>query len=143
MKPHTRQFLLCAAGGAAGALLVQLVIILLQAPRKTPETIMAEASDSMNRHLPMMIDSETQLTATMASSRMLQYNYRLVLLDWTNVDTAVLAAAFRRRIQAGACTAPELRDRFLRKGITVRFAYADSSAHRLFSVDVTPKDCGF
>jgi hypothetical protein len=143
MKPLSKQFLLVMGGGVLGALLVQLVITLVQSPRNSTGALMTEATDSLNRHLPMMIDSETQLTATMVFSRMLQYNYRLVRLDAAQVDTVALAAAFKRRLQAGACTGPELRDRFLKKGVTVRFAYADSSSHRLFSVDVQPKDCGF
>ena len=143
MKPQSKQVLLVTGGGILGALLVQLVIILAQSPEKSIGALMTEATDSLNRHLPMMIDSETQLTATLAFSRMLQYNYRLVRLDAAQVDTAALAAAFKRRVQAGACTGPELRDRFLKRGVTVRFTYADSSNHRLFSVDVQPKDCGF
>ena len=143
MRPSTKQFLLASAGGVLGALVTSIVILAFERRDKDIGQLMAVATDRINRQLPMMVDSETQLIGTMGAGRLLQYNYRLLRVASSQTDTNALKAAFQAQTRNGACTAPELRDTFLKRGITVRFAYADSSFRRLFSVDVTPGDCGF
>jgi len=46
-------------------------------------------------------------------------------------------------VTQGACSQPETRDDFLKKGVTLRYAYYDKDKKHVATVDVTPADCGF
>jgi len=144
LKPTTKHYLLTAFWGAVGAFIASVVILTFENRRKNDfDLAMALASDAINRTLPMMIDSATQLMATAGAGGILQYNLRLIHLAAARVDTVSLKQQFQTKVTTSACSAPELRDTFLKRGVTVRFTYADSGFRRLFRIDVSPRDCGF
>ena len=137
-----KRILLLLAAGGLGALLIYIASLVVQRPHKDVNATLTEVTTAANRDLPKMLDSETEVTSTVALNHMLQYNYRLVRLDASSADRDALTATFQRQIRDNGCTSPVLRDKLLRKGITVRFAYYDSSYQALFSIDLEPKHCG-
>lgn len=97
----------------------------------------------INRSVPVMIDQETELMPVAGAPGMLIYNYRLVSYSVTNLDHQKFAAGAKQRITQNACGRPETRDEFLKKGVTLRYAYFDKDKQHIATVDVTPADCGF
>src|SRR5258705_167952 len=141
MSPSTNRFIIAAAGGAFGAFLVYGVIQLYEHRIASLDQQMAVAANRINRQLPMRIDQSTELVAVGGLAGTLQYNYRLVAISASDADTGALLGILRPKVRNQACTAPELRKTFIDKGITVRFTYADKELHRLFSIDVSSRDC--
>ena len=74
---------------------------------------------------------------------MLIYNYRLVSYSWKDFDYQRFAAGARERLVQNACSRPETRDDFLKKGVTLRYSYFDKDKQHVATIDITPKDCGF
>ena len=97
----------------------------------------------INRGVPVMIDKETELMPSSGHEGMLIYNYRLVSYAVKNLDHQRFAAGARDRLVQGACSRPETRDDFLKKGVTLRYSYFDKDKQHIATIDVTPKDCGF
>jgi hypothetical protein len=97
----------------------------------------------INRGVPVMIDTETELMPTSGHEGMLIYNYRLVSYSVKDLDYRRFAAGARERVVQGACSRPETREDFLKKGVTLRYSYFDRDKQHIATIDVTPKDCGF
>ena len=97
----------------------------------------------LNRSVPAMIDKETELTVVEGHEGMLIYKYRLVPYSVRQLDHEKFAAGAKERVTQGACNQAELREDFLKKGVTLRYSYFDKDKQHIATVDVTPADCGF
>src|SRR5215467_7125284 len=97
----------------------------------------------INRSVPVMIDQETELLPAVGAPAMLIYNYRLVSYSAAQLDATKFAAGAKQRLMQNACSNPETRDDFLKKGVTLRYSYYDKNKQHIATVDVTPADCGF
>ena len=97
----------------------------------------------LNRSVPTMIDKETELTVVEGHEGMLIYKYRLVPYSVRQLDHVKFAAGAKERVTEGACNQAELREDFLKKGVTLRYSYFDKDKQHIATVDVTPADCGF
>jgi len=97
----------------------------------------------INRSVPVMIDKETELTVVEGHEAMLIYKYRLVPYSVSQLDHAKFAAGAKQKVAQGACNQPEMRDDYLKKGVTLRYSYFDKDKQHIATVDVTPADCGF
>jgi hypothetical protein len=95
----------------------------------------------INRAAPVMIDKETELLAAAGTEGMLTYNYRLVSYSVSQLNAAKFAAGAKERVAQGACNRPETRDDFLKKGVTLRYAYFDKDKQHIATIDVLPADC--
>ena len=111
--------------------------------RPVSDADLAKVSAELNRRLPIMVDSETQLVSTTAMNRVLQYNYHLVNVTVTADQATTLLNNERSRIRNFACSTPATRNTFLKRGITLRYAYTDRNGYDLFTIEVTPENCGF
>jgi hypothetical protein len=97
----------------------------------------------INRSVPVMIDKETELTVVEGHEAMLIYKYRLVPYSVKQLDHAKFAAGAKQKVAQGACNQPDMRDDYLKKGVTLRYSYFDRDKQHIATVDVTPADCGF
>src|SRR5262249_28735190 len=97
----------------------------------------------INKKLPILVDKETEFVSSAGLDGVLVYNYRLVNVSAADVDVPQFLGALKPRITSSACTTPETRDTFLKKGVTLRYSYADKASVFVVSLDVIPKDCGF
>lgn len=102
---------------------------------------LAAASDKLNERLPAMVDSGTQLMSTTGMHRVLQYNYRLINVTLGQDTVVTLRHNVRHRLVSSACSNSETRDGFLKRGVTLRYAYTDRSGYDLFTFDITLRDC--
>jgi hypothetical protein len=99
-------------------------------------------AQELNRDLPRAVDPGTELTSVIASEGRLTYNQRLISLLAAEVP-ASFAQSMRPGIVSAACSTPELRDTFLRAGVTLRWSYADRVGQPVAQIEVRPQDCGF
>ena len=107
------------------------------------EERLSKIAAEINRSVPVMIDKETELMPVEGHEGMLIYNYRLVSYEASKLNHAKFAAGAKQRVAQGACNQPELREEYLRKGVTLRYSYFDKDKQHIATVDVTPADCGF
>jgi hypothetical protein len=104
---------------------------------------LSQVAAEINRSVPVMIDKETELLPAEGHEGMLIYKYRLVNFEVSKLDHAKFAAGAKQRVAQRACNEPEMRDDYLKKGITLRYSYFDKNQQHIATVDVTPADCGF
>ena len=104
---------------------------------------LSEASAQLNQRLPIMVDSMTQLESTVAMDSVLQYNMRLTTMTITEEQASAVRSIVGPQITRLACSKPETRDMFLKRGITLRYSYTDRNGYDLFTINVPPRACGF
>lgn len=104
---------------------------------------LTKVAAQINQSVPVMIDKETELLPAGVAEGTLIYNYRLVNFSAAQLDHKKFAAAARRQVTQGACSRPETRDGFLKKGVTLRYSYYDKDKQPIATVNVRPSDCGF
>jgi hypothetical protein len=109
---------------------------------RSQERLSRIAAD-LNRSVPVMIDKETELTVVEGHEGMLIYKYRLVPYSVKQLDHVKFATGAKQKVAQGACNQPEMRDDYLKKGVTLRYSYFDKDKQHIATVDVTPADCGF
>lgn len=107
---------------------------------KAVANLLRIASD-LNQYTPMMVDSETEWINTGAEQGVIIYNYRLVHLDQSQVSGADLEATLSPGVVNAACTNPKTRERFLDRGVAMRYSYYDQTRHLMTSFDVTRSKC--
>jgi len=104
---------------------------------------LSKIAAELNRSVPVMIDKETELTLVEGHEAMLIYKYRLVLYSVRQLDHERFAAGVKQRVTQGACNQPEMREDYLKKGVTLRYSYFDKDKQHIATVDVAPADCGY
>jgi hypothetical protein len=104
---------------------------------------LGKLAQEINRSVPVMIDQETELMPVTAAAGTLIYNYRLVNYSATQVDSQKFREGAQKQLSQTACTRPETREDFLKKGVTLRYSYFDKDRQHIATIDVTPSACGF
>jgi hypothetical protein len=143
--PGRRRLIGFCVAAAIGLLAMRLFTD--TAPSMTPpsdlsrEYLMNIAS-RINKTLPMMIDSETELTGTTALEGEFIYNGRLVNLAIGEMDVADFMAKAKQKMTNGACTTPATRE-YLKDGVTLRHTYSDKAFVHIGEFKVHPSSCGF
>lgn len=103
---------------------------------------LGEVASGINKKLPLVIDSETELAGAAGLEGVLVYKYRLVNAAAADLDVDAFLASVRPTITMGACTNRSSREKFLNDGVTLRFSYTDKSGVPIGSIDVALRDCG-
>jgi len=104
---------------------------------------LSKIAAELNRSVPVMIDKETELTLVEGHEAMLIYKYRLVPYSVRQLNHEKFAAGAKQKVTQGACNQPDLREDYLKQGVTLRYSYFDKDKQHIATVDVTPADCGF
>jgi len=107
------------------------------------QSVLNQVAHEINKSLPMMIDKDTEMTATLGLEGVLVYNYRFVNHSAGQVDAEQINITLKPRITNAACTTPDTRDTFLKKGVALRYNYYDKNNSFITRIDIQPKDCGF
>jgi hypothetical protein len=100
------------------------------------------AASQVNKNLPMMVDKDTELVNTMGIPGKFVYSYRLPNHAAGNIDKAIFIEAATKQVTNAACSTPDTRNGFLKKGVSIRYMYSDKDRNHVATIDVTPKDCG-
>jgi hypothetical protein len=102
---------------------------------------LSEVAAELNKQLPKPVDPETELSSVTGLEGVFVYNYRIVSRSAAEVDANAFVKTIKPPVTTAACTAPQTHDRFLKQGVTLRYAYADRNGTPITSFDVTPSDC--
>ncbi len=112
-------------------------------PDPRSQAFLGKVASELNRNLPMAVDQETELVNVLGLEATIVYNYRLINISSSELDAGQLVQQLQPTATNAACTTPETRDSFLKKGITMRYTYSDMNRVHLASFDVTSRSCGF
>lgn len=104
------------------------------------EQALVEASKETNKQLPMMVDSATQLSTTMASGKDFIYSYRLIGKDYASVTQSDINDSLREGIVSGACTTPETK-KMLEEQVRLIYRYSNENGKYLGEVPVVLANC--
>lgn len=104
--------------------------------------VLAGAASELNKRLPMMIDQETEWMSSMGLDGVFVYSYRLVNRSAKDIDPSQLVAALKPQVTNAACSTPETRDTFLKRGVILRYTYSDKDRIHIAGIEVSPGDCG-
>jgi hypothetical protein len=128
---------LAKAGVALGLLLTAVLVRLaLRSDGLTPGTL-RDRAEMLNRSLPTLVDSITELRRVSAQDRTLTYHLRIVGKAADQIDMPALSA----RVKTHACTQEDIRE-LVTRGITVTYTYTAIDETRLGQVVVTRQECG-
>lgn len=98
---------------------------------------LAKAVARLNRTVPSMVDTDTELTNVTALDGRILYEFRLVKVDSRLVDNAALLANVKKKVSATVCDANE----FVSSGVILEYVYSDQVANRIGTFEVTGMDC--
>jgi hypothetical protein len=144
LSPMARTILWVCGGLLAGYLVWWVLPGYFSEPEEPrSREYLSKVAAEINRSVPVMIDQETELLPVQGADGVLIYNYRLVSYSTAQLDANKFAAGAKQRIAQSACSRPETRDDFLKKGVTLRYSYFDKDKQPIATIDVTPADCGF
>lgn len=126
-------------GIAFGILLVYGIKYFL-IDRSAFDKALMQAASEINKSCPIMLDSETRLDNAIAlPGNVFQYNYTLVNMQKSAIDTPALKNILTPQMQNFVRTNPEMafaRDRH----VTLNYYYKDKDAQYAFTVTITPED---
>jgi hypothetical protein len=144
LSPLARTILWVCAGLFAGYVIWWVLPDYFREPEdpRSKEHLSKVAAE-INRSVPVMIDKETELLPVEGGDGMLIYNYRLVGYLAAQLNRDKFAVGAKQRVAQAACSRPETRDDFLKKGVTLRYSYFDKDKQHIATVDIRPSDCGF
>lgn len=108
----------------------------------TSQRALSQMASELNKTLPMMVDKETELISAVGLEGVIAYNYRLVNISADNIRPDEFVNAIRPHVTNAVYTDPQTRHTFLRKGVTMRYSYADKDRRHIARFDVRPADCG-
>ena len=101
---------------------------------------LAEVASEMNKTLPMMVDKETQLdNAAALPGKVLQYNYTLIGIEASQLDTAKFEQSFKPALLNKIKTTPEMGP-FRDAGVTFIYNYRDKGGVMVVRFEFGPKD---
>jgi hypothetical protein len=110
-------------------------------PNVRSRAFLTQVASEANKTTPSMVDKETELTTMTALDGVFVYNYRLVSYTKANLNVPKLLANLQPGVVTSSCTNPDTRETFLKKGVVLRYSYADKDRAFLTSFDVAEADC--
>lgn len=105
------------------------------------EKILVEESKKLNRNLPVMVDSETSLEATLVMGMQFHYKYKLVNASAKDIDVVM----FRKKMEENMIRTNRA-DKgaviLLKAGVEYVCSYVDKDGVLVASIRVNKKTCG-
>ena len=102
--------------------------------------VLGSISNKLNETLPMMVDAQTQLDASMGFQRMFLYRYTLVNLALENVDVTEFKSQMEPRIVNTICTTEKMQF-FVVNDITMIYSYYGKAGKQIAEIEVPASRC--
>lgn len=103
------------------------------------EVLMKTASE-LNKSLPMMVDSETQLDNTISlPDNTFQYNYTLINIDVDSIVAEELHEALEGRLANNIKNNPDMKA-FRENEVTMCYSYSDKDGQFITKIIISPED---
>jgi len=103
----------------------------------TPNAMLVEASQEMNKTMPKMIDAETRLDSTSVERETLNYHYTLInmLKDSSKMDFEAVKSTMLKKAQENIDTNPAMKD-YRENNISLHYIFKDKEKNKLFDYTV-------
>jgi replication-associated recombination protein RarA len=125
-----------ALGAALGTYVVNSLMD--KNPEQSFDEILATVADQTNKTLPMMIDKETRLDATMAGAgKRFTYSYTLVNYAKGEIDTSYLRKSLEPTLFANYKSNPQMKQ-FRDEQVELHYRYKDKQGEFLLEIIVSP-----
>ena len=106
----------------------------------TIDTILVQAAYATNKTLPMMVDKDTRLDATVAGpGNRFTYSYTLINYTKKNLDIPSLKQYIGPRLLASYKSLDQMKS-FRDNHVELNYQYKDKDGVFLFAIDISPKD---
>lgn len=99
-----------------------------------------DASAEINKNLPLMVDKETRLDATVALGKSLTYSFTLINAKVSEIDQSKFKEIIQGEITKKVCTSPDMKV-FVENNVDVIYSYHDSDGLQIASVKVQSPQC--
>jgi len=101
---------------------------------------LVEVSKQINQNLPMHLDRETRMDATMPGpGNRLTYLYTLVNVSQADVDPDHFIATIKPQLVNGYRTSPEMAD-LRRLQVELNYHYRDQTGNSIANITISPRD---
>jgi hypothetical protein len=101
---------------------------------------LSKTAADLNEMLPR-VEGDIEATSAEGLEGVLVFNYRLLKLRAGEIDRAAFAADIKPEMLRAACGSPDVRDKYFKNGVTIRYSYVDKDGTPLVSFDILPTDC--
>lgn len=99
-----------------------------------------KAASKINENLPMMVDSETRLDATIGMNKQFRYNYTLMNYTAEDIDIPAFNEAMKPSLVNKVCTTEEMVE-FMNYGVSVTYAYHGKNGKKFTAITIKPEFC--
>jgi hypothetical protein len=141
MKKITWTNALTLVAVIGGAIFGQWAVsgLFTQTPEDRTKLLMHAASE-INANLPMNIDSDTILFATIGAQNKFTYSYQLPNYEKDNLDINAFVDVMTPNIKNSVCTIEDMKA-FRDLGIVVAYSYFDTNKKEITVINVDTKEC--
>lgn len=105
------------------------------------EQTLLETSKQINAQLPMMVDKETRLDATVCAGKYLNYKYTLINISENDIDKKAFVNEVKPTLVKNQC-GNEKMVKMLKMGVQYDYMYQDRDGILLGTINVSKSDCG-
>jgi hypothetical protein len=105
-----------------------------------PKIDLFQVADSINKHMPFMINRETRADNVAPNTNLINYNLTLVNFTLNELDTNLEKIKMEKKLRNGICSDHQY-DKFLKNGIAMQYSFHDRNGVNLFSIMIKQKDC--
>lgn len=120
-----------------------ITAVLKMAFRESPSTLnddLVKAANEINAHAPIIVDSTMRLDRVNAlPGGILEYNYTLLTLERSQIDTGLLKSLYREDIINKMKTDPKA-EMFRENKITIRSKYIDKNGQDIITLSIYPNE---
>ena len=142
MKKITWTNVLTIAGAIGGAIIGNWAVSVLfngDAGEDKTKFLMSTASE-INKNLPMNVDSETVLIATIGAKETFTYNYQLPNYEKDNLDLKTFVETMTLKVTNFVCSTKEMQA-FRDLNIFISYNYYDTNHKQITEIKVDTKQC--
>jgi hypothetical protein len=142
MKKITWTNVLTIAGAIGGAIIGNWAVSVLfsgDAGEDKTKFLMSTASE-INKNLPMNVDSETVLIATIGAKETFTYNYQLPNYEKDNLDLKTFVETMTPNVTNFVCSTKEMQA-FRDLNIFISYNYYDTNHKQITEIKVDTKQC--
>ena len=108
--------------------------------KNTPNAMLLEASQEMNKSMPKMIDAETRLDSTSVTDETLNYHYTLIHVhnDSSKASFDQVKLEMASKAQINLDSNPAMQD-YRENNIALHYIFKDKEKNEVFDYTVKPK----
>lgn len=108
----------------------------------TIEETLMEASQQINKQLPMMVDSETRLDTTICAGKHVLYKYTMIGLSAKDLDIISFNDEIKTMLVKNQCSNENM-VKMLKFGVQYSYMYQDRDGNLITTINIDKRACGF